>query len=438
MAARMSTLPKWGREARTATGRRKMTGAMAAAGALLLAALAIAGCGGDASGSTSLRWFIAIQPGGSIQKIAQACSEQSNGRYRIELELLPTDASQQREQLVRRLGAEDSSIDLIGMDVVWTAEFANAGWLEPWSEEDARQVTEGVFDPVVESASFEGTLYGAPLNSNTQLLWYRTDLVDRPPETWDEMIDMAEQLDMKVQVQANRYEGYTVWVNAMIESAGTKILSGPTEVDLQPEKTGEALRPIGRLAHSTAAPVNLSTSTEDTARLGFEAGNSAFMVNYTFAYGSALENAPDVAENMGAARYPGIKKGEPSKPPLGGFNVGVSSFSTKTDLAFEAAKCLNAPEQQLTMTELDGLAPARASLYDDPAVKKAFQGFEDIVRESIENAGPRPSTPAYQDVTLAIQSAVHPPSSIDPDDVEAAVQRLRDKVEQGVKREGLL
>lgn len=406
--------------------------------AALLAVTVMSACGGDASGSTTLRWFIAIQPGGSIQEIAEACSQQSDGQYRIELELLPTDASQQREQLVRRLGAEDSSIDLIGMDVIWTAEFANAGWLREWSEEDARQVTDGVFDPVVESASFEGTLYGAPLNSNTQLLWYRTDLVDEPPETWDEMIEMAEQLDMLVQVQAQRYEGYTVWVNAMVESAGTKILSAPTEVGLEPEATAAALAPIGRLAHSSAAPVNLSTSNEDTARLGFEAGNSAFMVNYTFAYGSAQENAPQVAENMGAARYPGIHEGDPSKPPLGGFNVGVSTFSTKPDLAFHAAKCLNAREQQLTMTELDGLAPAREDAYDEPAVQEAFQGFADIVRESIENAGPRPSTPAYQDVTLAIQSALHPPSSINPDDVDAAVDRLRDKVEQGVKREGLL
>lgn len=414
-----------------------MFGALVAA-ALLLAATAFSACGSDASGSTTLRWFIAIQPGGSIQEIAKTCSAQSDGQYQIELELLPTDASQQREQLVRRLGAEDSSIDLIGMDVVWTAEFANAGWLREWSEEDARQVTDGVFDPVVESASFEGTLYGAPLNSNTQLLWYRTDLVDQPPETWDEMIDQAEQLDMKVQVQAQRYEGYTVWVNAMIESAGTKILSGPTEVGLEPEATAAALKPIGRLAHSSAAPVNLSTSNEDTARLGFESGNSAFMVNYTFAYGSAQENAPKIAKNMGAARYPGITADQPSKPPLGGFNVGVSSYSTKPGLAFEAAKCLNAPEQQLTMTELDGLAPAREAAYDEPVVQEAFQGFADIVKESIENAGPRPSTPAYQDVTLAVQSALHPPSSIDPNDVEPSVERLRKKVEQGVKREGLL
>lgn len=401
----------------------------------------ISGCGGDEDGPVSLKWFIAIQPGGSIQEVADTCSRQSGGQYTIDLELLPTDASQQREQLVRRLGAEDSSIDLIGMDVVWTAEFANAGWIRSWSGDDAAEVTRGVFDPVVETASFEGDLYGAPFNSNTQLLWYRKDMVPRPPETWDEMVRMAEQIGPadggRIQVQADLYEGFTVWANAMIESAGTQVLSGPTEVDLARDPTEKALASMGLLANSSAAAPNLTTSNEDTARLGFEAG-SAFMVNYTFAYGSATENAPEIAENMGAARFPGIEPGRESKPPLGGFNLGVSTYSDQPELAVEAAKCLTAPAQQLTVTELDGLAPARSGLYGTEIVREAFPGFADLVRESIETAGPRPVTPAYQDVSLAIQSALHPPTKINPENPAPVYDELKSKVEQGVNREGLL
>jgi len=413
-----------------------------AAAALVGISVALfAGCGGDDGGGKSLTWFIAIQPGGSVQKVAEKCSADSGGKYDIDLEFLPTDASQQREQLVRRLGAEDSSIDIVGMDVVWTAEFANAGWIRKWSGADAKVVTKDVFPPVIETASFEGDLYGAPFNSNTQLLWYRKDMVPKPPETWDQMIDMAEKIGPdnggQVQVQSNRYEGFTAWTNAMIESAGTQVLSSPTEVDLAEAPTEAALAPMGRLANSSAAPSNLSTSDEDTARLGFE-GGSAFMVNYTFAYGSALANAPDVAKNMGAARYPGINEGEESKPPLGGFNLAVSEFSEQPELAYEAVKCLTAPEQQLTVTELDGLPPPRANLYTDPKVKKAFPGFADLVKESIETAGPRPVTPAYQDVSLAIQAALHPPTQIDAEDPKPSYDKLKDYVERGVKREGLL
>ena len=407
-----------------------------------VAALA-AGCGGsdEGGGTTTLNWFVQIQPGGSFQEVAKRCSDESNGRYKIDLELLPTDASQAREQLVRRLGAEDSTIDVVGMDVVWTAEFANAGWLREWTGSDAQRVTKGTFDSVVDTARFEGKLYGAPFNSNTQLLWYRTDEIKQAPKTWDQMIDEAEKIGPDgglIQVQANQYEGYTAWFNALLESAGGQILSGPETLDLPEGPTDDALEVIGRLGNSPVAAPDIDTSNEDTARLGFEAGSSAFMVNYTFAYASAQANAPDVAKNMGFAPYPRVVESKPSRPPLGGFNIGVSSYSENSDLAFEAAACLSSPESQLTATELDGLPPSNQTLYTDKVVKKAYPGFADLVERSIDAAGPRPATAAYQDVSLAIQRSLHPPSSIDPDDVTSTYDELRSNLEDAVKREGLL
>lgn len=399
----------------------------------------VVGCGGsdDEAGPVSLNWFVAIQPGGSIQEIAKACTEQAGGRYEIKLELLPTEADQQREQLVRRLGADDSSVDLIGMDVIWTAEFANAGWLREWEGEEAADVTRNAFESAVEAASFEDTLYGAPFNSNTELLWYRKDLVPTPPQTWDELIKQAEQAGTTVQIQADRYEGFVVWVNSLIESAGGQILSGPEDVDLPQGPTESALEVMGRLANSSAAPPNLSTSNEDSARLGFESGESAFMVNYTFAYASAGDNAPDVQKNMGYARYPAVVPGEPSRPPLGGFNIGVSAFTENPDLAFEAARCIASPESQLIATEKDGLPPSDQTLYKDPIVMEAYPGFAALVKRSIDDAAPRPLTPAYTDLSLAIQRTLHPPDEIDPSDVGSLYEELRENVEDAVRREGL-
>jgi multiple sugar transport system substrate-binding protein len=422
--------------------RRAKVGAASAIATALFSLSLLTGCGGsDTGGPTELKWFVQIQPGGSFQDVAKRCSEESNGRYEIEFELLPTDASQAREQLVRRLGAEDSTIDVIGMDVIWTAEFANAGWLREWTGAPARQVTKGVFDSVVETARFEGKLYGAPFNSNTQLLWYRTDQVKQAPVTWEEMIDEAEKIGPGgglIQVQSNRYEGFTAWFNALLESAGGHILSGPETVDLPQGPTDEALAVMGRLGNSPVAAPDIDTSDEDTARLGFEAGDSAFMVNYTFAYASAQENAPDVAKNMGFAEYPRVVEDRPSRPPLGGFNLGVSAYSENSDLAFEAAACLSGPESQLTATELDGLPPSNETLYTDKVVTKAYPGFSQLVKRSIDAAGPRPATAAYQDVSLAIQRTLHPPSSIDPSDLTPTYDELRSNLEDAVKREGLL
>ncbi len=421
-----------------------VTRAVVCLGLSVLAIVGFTSCGGssEGSGKRTLSFFVAIQPGGTIEETSARCSKESGGRYEIEPEFLPTDASQQREQLVRRLGAEDSSIDIVGMDVIWTGEFANAGWVERWTGARKGEVTEAVFPGVIETASFEGELYAAPFNTNTQLLWYRKDLVKGAPRTWDEMIEEAEGLGREnagtIQVQANRYEGFTVWANALIESAGTQLLSGPETVELAEGPTTRALEVMGRFANSSAAPPSLSTSNEDTARIAFEGGESAFMTNYTFAYASAKEEAPEIARKMGFARFPRIDANRPSKPPLGGFNLAISSFSENKDVAFDAAACLAGRQSQMTAVELDGLPPSRSDLYSTKTVTEAYPGFAGLVKQSIEGAGPRPSSAAYQDVSLAVQRSLHPPDKIDPEDPTPTYDELRSNLEDAVKREGLL
>jgi trehalose/maltose transport system substrate-binding protein len=413
-------------------GRLGVSFAIALCGAIFLA-----GCGGGSSGPPTINWFVAIQPGGSIEEIAKQCTDQAQGRYEIKLELLPTDADTQREQLVRRLGAEDSSVDLIGMDIPWTAEFANAGWLRPYEGALAQQVSKDAFDSAVKAATFNGKLYGAPFNSNTQLLFYRKDLVPTPPTTWDQMIQEAEQLHTTIQVQANRYEGYVVLFNSLLVGAGGQILSGPETVDLPEGPTDAALKVLGTLGNSSAAAPDISTSDEDSARLGYEAGASAFMVNYTFAYSSAGDNAPDIQKKTGVARYPQTIPGMPSRPPLGGFNIGVSSFSNHPDLAFQAASCITSPMGQLLATKLDGLPPSNQTLYTNPVVTEAFPGFAPLVKQSLDDAATRALTPAYTDLSLAIQRTLHPPSKIDPNNLGSIYDELRSNADDAVKRKGL-
>ncbi|MDQ3742516.1 MAG: extracellular solute-binding protein [Actinomycetota bacterium] len=408
------------------------------AAAVLVTSVALTACGGDGGGgANALNFYIFYEPGGGIQKVAKQCSDDSGGKYNIEFKYLPSQADAQREQLVRRLGAEDESIDLMGLDIIWTGEFANAGWLDPVPEDVVGPASSMVFQSVLETAKFEDRMYAVPIWSNTQLLWYRKDKVQEPPATWDEMIDIAEREGMKINVQANRYEGLVVWANAMLQSAGTEFVSGPTEVALEEEPTKRALEVMGRLASSKAAPTGIDTSTEDSARLGFETGDSVFMVNYPFVYSSAKENAPKIFENMGAAVFPKVDEDKDAKPPLGGINIGVSAFSKKKDLAYEAIRCLIKAENQTTIAEMGGLPPVREDLYDEEAVKKIYPGFSDVMRQSIRLAGPRPSeSPAYTDLSLGIQRGIHPVTNLtDPDE---AYDRLKDYVEQAVKREGIL
>ena len=404
---------------------------------VLLSTVAIVACGGDDDGGVpTLAWYAFDEPGGSFIAAAEDCTEQADGRYRIEVRDLPADANQQREQLVRRLAAGDSSIDLMGMDVIWTAEFAGAGWLLPFEERLANQVTDGTIETIVQSVRFEDQIWAAPFTSNTQLLWYRDDRVPDAPATWDEMLSQAEEIGEggRIQAQGQRYEGLTVLFNSLLVSAGGSILDQSGEVALQEEPTLRALEIMRDLGQSPAADPALSTSLEDQSRLAFESGTSAFMINYPFVYPSARENTPDLFEHLQWAHWPAVYEGEQSRVTIGGFNLGVSSHSEHPDLAFEAAACIVEPEHQLTAAIDGGLPPTNAALYDDPEIREQYP-FADLIREELQNGAIRPVHPIYTDISLAVQRTLHPMSDIDPD---ADLDRLREAIGDALESKGLL
>lgn len=404
--------------------------------AILLALLA--GCSQDNRDATPrLKWYVFDEPSGAFDEAAKRCSAAARGAFRIETAALPASADQQREQLVRRLAAEDSDIDIIGMDVIWTAEFAEAGWILPWSERLAKFAARGRLASTVQSSHYEGALWAVPFTSNTQLLWYRTDRVPEAPQTWAQMIRQAQALGDKrtIQLQGERYEGLTVFFVSLLASAGGTVLNEAGQsVALETRPTQEALQIMHRLANSSVTDPMLSTSREDEARLAFEAGNSSFMVNYTFVWPSAQSNAPQVAKHMGWARWPSVLQGKPSRVAVGGINLGISAHSLYPDLAFRAALCIAGEDNQRLAAARGGLPPTIEALYDDSEVRKVFP-FADVLRETLRDGVQRPQSPLYNDISLAIARTLHPMRSID---AQADVPRLREVVGRALRSEGLL
>jgi multiple sugar transport system substrate-binding protein len=393
----------------------------------------VAGCGfseeqGGGRGKT-IRWYVFNEPGGAFNQAIDTCNKQSKGAYTIQYVRLPTDADQQRELVVRRLAAKDSDIDIIGMDVIWTAEFAEAGWIRPWTGARAQRALKGKLQGPQRTAQYQGKLWADPFTSNTQFLFYRKDQVPKPPPdfTWDDMIAQAVQKKTQIEVQAARYEGYTAWINSLIASAGGSIVdeNGKVKVD---QTAARAATIIKKLATSPAAPAGMSNNKEDDARLGFESQRSDYQVNYSFIYASAAEKK-GFQEKIGVAPWPRVDKNTPSRVTLGGINLGVGAYSKNPELAFQAAECLAQPENQIVASEKGGLAPSSGALFDNPRIKKVLP-FADIMRPQIENGAPRPITPAYSDISQAIQKTFHPPEGVDPSKVQSD---LRDKLKKAAE-----
>ena len=404
----------------------RRTRAALASAALL--ALLVAACGSSSEVPT-LTWYINPDNGGQA-RLAEKCAP-PNGPYKVEIQTLPNDASQQREQLVRRLAAQDSSIDLMSLDPPFVAEFANAGFLRVFDKADEAQLTEGVLDAPLETVYWDDKLVSAPFWANTQLLWYRKAAAEAagvdPTSsnfTWADMMKAAVDEGKVIGVQANRYEGYMVWINALVASAGGEIIAN---VEQGKEATPEIASPagdaaakvVGDLARSPAAPPAMSTAGEEEARSAFQGDRGMFMVNWPYVYAAATGDAESgaidasVVDDIGWARYPAMSAGEESKPPLGGINLAIGEYTKYPTQAVELVKCLTSLESNVQYMVDSGNPAAKAAAYDDPAVRKAFP-MADLIRESIDGAGPRPVTPYYNDVSTSVQLTWHP-----ADDVQA-------------------
>jgi multiple sugar transport system substrate-binding protein len=289
------------------------------------------------------------------------------------------------------------------------------------------------------SATYQGKLYGAPFTSNTQLLWYRKDLVGAPGKdfTWSQMIDTASKKNLKVQIQGIQAESMTVTFNSLLASAGGTFVNNASSgadatIGLEQGPTVKALTVLKQLASSKAADPELNSNDENGSRAAFEKGKSLYEINYPFIYPSAAA-VSGLQPKIGWARFPQVIAGKASRPPLGGFNVGVASHSKHKDADYAAAACIVQPANQLFAAEKGGNPPTLSSLYDK--IDKKQYPFAQLLRESINDAAPRPISPAYNDLSLAVQETLVPLKGINP---EKTASKLRSLSKQALKSEAVL
>ncbi len=409
------------------TRRRRFVGSVAA---LTLSAAVLTACGDD-DGKPTLNWYVNPDGVGTLTELAKQCSTTD---YAIEIQLLPTGATDQRTQLARRLAAEDSSTDLMSLDPVFVAEFANAGWLEKLPEEQAQVATsDDVLNGAAQTVTWDDGVYAFPQWANTQVLWYRASLAKAAgldmtqPVTWDEIIEGAAKNGGTVGVQANKYEAYVVWINSLIQGAGGNIITNneagkDASIDIDSDAGRAAAAVIAKLAASDAAQPDLTTSNEGTSLGQMYSGAGEFMTNWTFVYKNyeGLIDSGDLTkeefEDLAWARYPQTVKGQESRPPIGGIDIGVGAFSKNVDYALAAAACVTSPEAQVALAVNEGLMPSTTSAYENSELTEAFPAdLLQLYSESVDAGAPRPKSAYYATISAAIQSVWHSPRSVDPD-----------------------
>jgi len=384
----------------------------------LLTALLLAGvvggpgCAGD-SGEIELVFAAGSDPSGATEALMEEYNAAHPG-VTVVFQAMPASTDTQHDAYVTYLSARQSNVDLYSLDVIWTAEFAKAGWVAelPPGFLDEDDFLEGP----LKSVMYDGSLYAVPWFTDAGVLYYRRDLLEdaglQVPETWDEFVSACETAATEPGMdgfvwQGARYEGLVCNFLEFLWGAGGALDPEALANDTARVERDVAttLRVMRSLIEEGISPESVLTYKEEDARRVFTEGHALFMRNWPYAWSMAQGEESKVKDRVGTARLPHAP-GETPYSTIGGWNVAVSAYTEHPEEAFEFLRFITGKRSLKERAIAGGYLPARKSTYGDTDVLRANPYFEDFF-EVFKNTRNRPRSPEYPRASDVIQEHVH-------------------------------
>lgn len=374
---------------------------------MLAAALGVAAGCPPAQGDRAVITFPASAVGAEAEVLARQLERFMALRPNVRVVQRRTpDAADQRHQLyVQWLNARAAHPDVLQLDVVWTPEFAAAGWILPLDgfapERDA------FFPAAIKADTWGGRLYAIPWFIDVGMLYWRTDLVPRAPRNLEELAAAAARTGGFVW-QGARYEGLVTVFVEVLGGFGGRIVDSGGRVTVDSDAGVAALTWLRDAVHARgASPPDVLAWREEQVRFAFQNGRAAFMRNWPYAY-PLLEDSLEsrVAGRFAVAPMPAAAGGTPTAA-LGGQQLAINANSEHPAEAWALIEFLTRPEQMLDRARAAGQYPARQALYEDTALAAALPIPPAAVRTVLVRAVARPVTPVYTQLSDILQVWVH-------------------------------
>lgn len=422
--------------------KQVIAGTMAA---LMVASLA--GCAGKSQSSGSsdssdekitLKFSFDQGVGEPTQKIVDNFNK-SQDKITVETVLLPQDANQVHDDFVNKLASQDTSIDIMGLDVVYIAEFASAGWLMDLSDALDSSITDTMLEGTVAGATYDGKLVAAPWFTNSSVLFYRQDVLDElgaeVPTTYEGWMELADKavgvngVEYGADFQAAQSEALVCnWVEYIWNNGG-EILDKDGAPVINTANNVEATN-IMKTFVDKYAPSGVTTYTETESEQVFKEGKCLFIRDWSGFWSSGQDEGSKVTGLIGATTLPIGPNGEEPHSCLGGLDLVVNSAisDTQKEAAVEFIKYMVSADTQKEMTLISSQPPVIKSVYTDAEILEEIPFYENFYGV-IQGGKSRPQSPQYAKVSDAIQRNIHQALTGEMD-VQEALDKLQTEVEE--------
>jgi multiple sugar transport system substrate-binding protein len=318
-------------------------------------------------------------------------------------------STDERQNMYIRSFLSGDPIELVYMDVIWTAKFAEAGWLMPLDKWYTKQMQEEFLPGAVAAGQYQGISYRVPVRGDVGMLYYRKDLVPKPPRTWGEFELICQQQPRSpdqscIVFQGMQYEGLVCDFLEYLWGTGGEVIDAGGTVVLDSPQAREALRFMRRLIDEGWAPRAVLTYQEQHSLNAFAEGKSLFMRNWPYAW--TILNRKDSPLRGKVGIVPFIhKEGHESAGTLGGWGLGIASGIEHPEEAWRFVAFATSPEAQRILHLGRGAVPARKALFADPVILQASPHYKNLYA-IVMRARPRPVHPDYPRISDTLQKHV--------------------------------
>jgi len=375
----------------------------------------------------------------TMQQVIESYNKSQNSVHVSYIELPPPSSSTEvHQQLVQQLARKSGSPDVFTQDIIWIAEFAEAGWALPLDHYFGADEMKAYLPGIVQGCTWKGQLTAMPWFIDCGKLYYRTDILEKlgagVPETWDQLIETAQKGmggDVRFGFiwQAKQAEILTCDLVSFIGSNGGAILGpdGKSVRIAEPEAKAAVQLMYDTIHKDKITPSDVLTWDEEPSRRPFTAGQSVFLRNWSYVWSIAQDKTQsDVVGKVEVAPLPHFA-GKQSAACLGGYQYGVNASTKNKDAAIDFLRWLSTPATQLHFATVEGFVPTRLAVFDEPELAKT-QPFIQKLKNLSLGAIPRPVTPKYPQVTLVLQSEIS--RALVSGDIEGALNKAKTQIEK--------
>ena len=281
----------------------------------------------------------------ATQDLVKQFNKEYRGKINLRVIRGPLETEAMSDLAISSLLLGKAPFDVLLMDVTWLPKYAAAGWMVPLENNFNTQDVESLAKGAREGNSYNGHLYRWPLTSDMGLLYYRTDLMDRPPETPEDLVSVSQSLqkDQKVEWgyvwQGRQYEGLSCVYLEMIDGFGGDWLQPKSnQIGLNSKPGIEAAAWLQSLIDQGVSPKAVTNYAEPEALQSFKVGDAAFMRNWPYAWAELQKTDSAVKGNVGITTM--VAKPGHSTATLGSWGLTVLKGSSHIEASIEAIRFL--------------------------------------------------------------------------------------------------